>query len=293
MVPASWQKPLRTALVPIVCVLVGAGSGCSMIMSAATESLANSVSAGILNSEDPETVRDGAPAYLILIDGLLQNDPDNEGLLRAAATLNGSYASGFVEDVERRRRMAAKALQFAIRAMCRIDGRMCEPRAVPYDEFDIWLAGLEQKHVPGVYSLGTAWAGWIQANAEDFNAIADLARVKGIMTRVVELDESYDFGGPHLYLGVLETLLPPAMGGKPEIGRRHFERAIELSDGRNLMAKVLFAQQYARLVFDRELHDSLLMEVLSSDPHADGMTLTNVVAQGDAEVLLAGSDDYF
>ncbi|MEE8042469.1 MAG: TRAP transporter TatT component family protein, partial [Pseudomonadales bacterium] len=96
-------------------------------MSAATESLANSVSAGILNSEDPETVRDGAPAYLLLIDGLLQNDPDNKGLLRAAATLNSAYASGFVEDVERRRRMASRALQFAIRAMCRIDRRMCEP----------------------------------------------------------------------------------------------------------------------------------------------------------------------
>ena len=116
MVRASWRKLLRTAVVPIGCVLVGAGSGCSMIMSAATASLADSVSAGILNSEDPETVRDGAPAYLILIDGLLQNDPDNEGLLRAAATLNGSYASGFVEDIERRRRMATRALPSCTRS---------------------------------------------------------------------------------------------------------------------------------------------------------------------------------
>jgi hypothetical protein len=273
--------------------MIGAVSGCSTVMSAATESLANSVSAGILNSEDPETVRDGAPAYLLLIDGLLQNDPDNKGLLRAAATLNSAYASGFVEDVERRQRMASRALQFAIRAMCRIDRRMCEPRTVTYDDFSIWLAGLELKHVPGVYALGTAWLGWIQANAEDFNAIADVARVKGIMMRVVELDESYDFGGPHLYLGALETFLPPAMGGRPEIGRRHFERAIELSDGRNLMAKVMFAEMYARIVFDRELHDSLLMDVLSSDPHANGLTLQNVIAQTDAAVLLAGSDDYF
>ena len=71
---------------PVVCVMIGAVSGCSSVMSAATESLANSVSAGILNSEDPETVRDGAPAYLLLIDGLLQNDPDNKGLLREAHT---------------------------------------------------------------------------------------------------------------------------------------------------------------------------------------------------------------
>ncbi|MEJ2131477.1 MAG: TRAP transporter TatT component family protein [Gammaproteobacteria bacterium] len=285
---------MRFFRVAVVVALVGViGGGCSAIMSAATQSLADSVSTGILNSEDPETVRDGAPAYLILIDGLLEDDPENEGLLRAAATLNGSYAGVFVDDEERRIRMTNKALEFAERAMCRIDDRMCEPRTVPYDEFEAWLASLERKHVPGVYSLGAAWGGWIQARAGDFDAIADIPRVKGLMTRVAELDESYDLGGAHLYLGVLETLLPPAMGGKPEIGRAHFERAIELSEGRNLMTKVFFARSYARLVFDRELHDQLLTDVLASDPHAQDLTLMNVVAQREAQVLLDGSDDYF
>ena len=38
------------------------------------------------------------------------------------------------------------------------------------------------------------------------------------MQRVIELHESYQDGAAHLYLGVLSTFLPPALGGKPEVG---------------------------------------------------------------------------
>ncbi|HIF96410.1 MAG TPA: hypothetical protein EYQ54_05175, partial [Myxococcales bacterium] len=95
------------------------------------------------------------------------------------------------------------------------------------------------------------------------------------------------------YLGVLYTLRPAHMGGLPEIGRTHFERAIELSNGRNLMAKVFFARSYARLIFDRELHDELLIEVVEADPVAPGFTLSNTLAQEQAEELLLDADEYF
>ena len=114
-----------------------------------------------------------------------------------------------------------------------------------------------------------------------------------MLKRVVALDDAYEDGTAHLYLGVLNTQLPPQLGGHPEIGREHFERAIQLSRDRNLMAKVLFAQRYARLVFDRELHDRLLGEVLAADPEAPGLTLSNVLAQEQARVLLDTSADYF
>ncbi len=92
---------------------------------------------------------------------------------------------------------------------------------------------------------------------------------------------------------MLATLIPEAMGGKPEEGRQHFERAIELSGGRDLMAKVLLARQYARLVFDRELHDRLCHEVIDADPVESGFTLSNTLAQEEATRLLEDSEDYF
>jgi hypothetical protein len=59
------------------------------------------------------------------------------------------------------------------------------------------------------------------------------------------------------------------------------------------MAKVLFASHYARLVFDRPLYDRLLGEVIEADPRARGFTLSNVLAQEEAAVLLAESGEFF
>jgi hypothetical protein len=162
-----------------------------------------------------------------------------------------------------------------------------------FQEFEALLAELDQDDVPALYSLGAAWAGWIQARREDWNAVAQMPRVEAVMKRVVQLDEAYRDGGAHLYLGTMATLVPPAVGGEPEIGRRHFERAIDLSDGRNLMAKVLYARQYARVVFDRELHDRLLEEVLAAPVEAEGYTLANTLARREARRLLNESDEYF
>jgi len=111
--------------------------------------------------------------------------------------------------------------------------------------------------------------------------------------QVVALEEEYEMGAAHLYLGVLSTLLPPTLGGKPEQGRAHFERALELSEGRNLMVHVLYAKHYARLVFDRGLHDELLQTVVGSESANPDFTLSNTLAKVQARELLAAADDYF
>ena len=78
-----------------------------------------------------------------------------------------------------------------------------------------------------------------------------------------------------------------------KLARAHFEKAIEVSAGKHLMAKVLYAQQYARLMFEQELHDQLLQEVLAADPQAEGLTLINQLAKQQAAPLLAESAEYF
>ena len=53
------------------------------------------------------------------------------------------------------------------------------------------------------------------------------------------------------------------------------------------------AQYYARLVFDRELHDSLLAKVNSAEADYPGYTMINMLAKQQAEQLLAESDSFF
>ena len=83
------------------------------------------------------------------------------------------------------------------------------------------------------------------------------------------------------------------MGGKPELAKDYFEQAIKLSDGKNLMAKTLYARYYARMVFNQELHDKLLNDVLAAQAISPGLTLINTLAQEQARELLDGSSDFF
>jgi len=286
---------MRIGVVSLACILllVLPNFGCTVLVSNATSGLADDVSSAIVDQPDPLLVRDGGPAYLILIDGLIAGSPNNEELLLAGARLYSSYASAFIEDPLRSSALNAKARSYGERALCIKDEALCASIVGPFDAFETELQQTGPGDLPALYGFGTAWAGWIQANSSDWNAVADLPKVQALMERIIALDDGYDQGGAHLYLAVLYTLRPAQMGGLPDIGRAHFEKAIELSNGRNLMAKVYFAENYARLVFDRELHDQLLLEVVEAEPAAPGYTLSNTLAQERAQALLADADEYF
>lgn len=281
------------AMIFFLCVTSLFFSGCSMIMSSATSDMMEHLSLSILNNDDLSMVKQGAPAYLIMIDSLISKDPDNEDLLSTAAMLYSAYSDLFVRDALRSRKMADKALSYATKAMCIEKKEACTLRSDTFEEFEKKISSMGKSRVPALFALGNAWAGWIMANSNDFNAVADISRIELIMQKIVELDKTYKDGAAYLYLGTLATLLPPALGGEPEKGKSYFEEAVKLSRGKNLMVKVVYAQLYARMIFDRKLHDQLLQEVIDSDPYASGYTLVNTRAQIQAKELLASADDYF
>ena len=284
------KKPF-SRLLAIVCLL--AISGCSYIVSSTTQNLAHSLSSAIINNDDLKTVEQGLPAYLLLLDGLIEDDPKNADLLQAASRLNSTYASIFTNNKQQAKRLTDKAFDFSIRAICISKKKACAINNSTFEEFKAATDLFTKKDIALLYTLGSSWASRIEAHSDDWNAIAEISRVQYIMEHVVILDEMHESGTAHLYLGTLATLLPPAMGGKPDVGRKHFERAIALSEGKNLMAKVTFARRYARLLFERPLHDRLLKEVLDAPAQAPGFTLANTLAQRDAQALLESADEYF
>ena len=273
-------------------VILSAG-GCSAVVDRATSGLGDSLSAGILNQADPEIVKAGAPSYLLLVDGLIHKNPSNVSLLLAGSQLYGAYSGTFVDDEARAQAMAQMALEYARRAVCELEKALCASLGAPHEEYIAALNKTRASSAEAIYGLGQAWGGWVQLNSGDWNAIAQIPHIQSTIERVVVLDPATQDGWPYVYLGLLASLRPAAYGGQPEQGREHFETAIRLSEGRNLMAKVLYAKHYARLVFDQELHDRLLGEVLAAEVIAPNLTLSNVVAQEEAAILLAESGDYF
>lgn len=267
--------------------------GCASLVSGAASDFADNLSAAVLNQDDPETAKAAIPSYMVLVDSLIEGNPDNPNLLAAAANLYASYGAVFADDPARAARLTSKARNYGLDAMCRRYDDACGWRDDNYDEFVASVAGVGPRDAHYLYTYGFATLAYMRAHSDDWDTLAELPQVEALFDHYLDIAGDDVSPATHTYMGVLLTLRPPALGGKPEEAREHFEKAIAMSDGRDLSAKVEYARGYARLLYDRELHDRLLGEVLDADPHASGLTLTNVLAQADARALLADADDYF
>jgi len=285
------RKPVlaRTFLLTSICFTL---PGCSYFINSATEDFSNRLKQTILAQNDPETVAEALPSYLLLMEASIQGESDDEDLFFSNANLYSAYLALLPEESPRKQRLSRKALDFALQGICLHNQQWCDLQQKTVAEVDALLAPAQIDDVESLYSVAAAWAAWIQANKSDWNAVAQLAQVKHIMQKVIELDETHQSGNGHVYLAVMESLLPESLGGKPEQAKQHFLRAQELAPD-NLMFKVLYAKHYARMVFDRALHDRLLNSVLSAPAEAPGMTLINTLAQQQAQVLLNSANDYF
>ncbi len=255
--------------------------------------MATNLSAAIMNQDDPETVRDGAPAYLLMLDSFVEGSPYNATMLSAAAELYAAYGVLFVEDDRRSDRLTSRALSYGQRSLCASNQSACGMDDLSFTEFENILDKLGKKDVPSLFTMGLSWIAYIKVHSNDWGALAKLPRVESTLKRVQALDKQYKAIQVEHFLAVLNTIRPPALGGDFVAGKAHYERALALSGGLDLSISVDYARYYARTLYDRELHDRLLKNVLAANPKQDGYTLFNMLAQRDARQLLDSADEYF
>jgi hypothetical protein len=268
-------------------------AGCSTIMESATNGMASNLSAAILNQDDPETVRDGAPAYLLMLDSFVRESPDDAVMLSAAAELYAAYGVVFVEDEQRAHRLTTRARWYGERSLCASNASACGIESLSFNDFNNVLAQLDGKNAASLYTFSLVWIAYIKVHSSDWGAMAKLPRIEAALSRIRALNPNYQAVEVEHFLGILKTIRPPALGGDFDAGKAHYERALELSGGRDLSINVDYARYYARTLYDRELHDRLLNGVLSAEPVQDGYTLFNILAQREAQELLDAADDYF
>lgn len=281
---------MRVAIISVGLLLLGA---CASVMQSATNDMASNLSSAIMNQDDPETVRDGAPAYLLLLDSFIAGSPDDPAMLAAAAELYAAYGVIFVADKERADRLTQRALTYGQRSLCASNKSACGIHELTFQEFEIALQKLDKKDAASLFTYGLSSIAYIKVHSDDWGAMTKLPGVESALKRVKALDPGYQAVQVEHYLAVLNTIRPPALGGNFEAGKDHFERALVLSNGKDLSINVDFARYYARTLYDRELHDKLLNEVISAEPNQEGYTLFNTLAQREAQKLLDSADDYF
>ncbi len=255
--------------------------------------MADDLSAAILDQDDPELVREGLPAFMLLLDSMVRSSPDNPDTLGAAAEIYAVYGIAFVDDSNRARTLTTRARDYGARALCARQARACGLDSLVFEDYAAVIGQLGPRDANALYSYSVGHLAYIRAHSADFGALTGLPKVELALDRLLAIGAGDDAGSANMYLGILNTLRPPALGGRPEVGREYFETALALTGGRDLTVKVEYARGYARLMYERELHDRLLNEVLVAEVKQQGFTLGNRLAQEQAKDLLASADDYF
>ena len=262
-------------------------------MQSATSGMAANLSIAILNQDDPEIVRDGAPAFLLMLDSFIAGSPDDVSLLAAAAELYAAYGVIFVEDDQRADLLTSRALDYGKQSICASNKSACSIGELSYAEFELLLEKFDKKDTASLFSFSLTSIAYIKVHSDDWNAMAKLPRVEASLKRVQQLDPQYNAVQVEHFLAVLNTIRPPALGGNFDAGKAHYERALALSGGKDLSINVDYARYYARTLYDRDLHDHLLSQVMGADPVQEGYTLFNTLAQQEAQELLDAADEYF
>jgi hypothetical protein len=259
-----------------------------------TATLLEEVARSSYRQSDLRMIREGTPAYLMLMDGMIEAWPDNEQLLIAAAQSYSSFASIFVEDQDKEyaNLLLGRGRDYALRSLERRG--LKDPLQSPFEDFKESVKNLGKRDVPYLFWGATCWANWIRLNLDSIEALAELPKVELMMKRVLEIDERFYYGGPHLFMGIWFSSWPKMLGGDLKKAQEHFLKALEFGKGKFLMAYVYYANYYARQAFDKDLFISTLQKVLEIPADiSPELILLNTVAKMKAKELLTHVDEYF
>ena len=268
-------------------------SSCASLINSATERMAKNLRTAMLNQPDTAIVRDGAPAYLLLLDSLVEGNPENPATLISAAKLYSAYIAALHNQPARAKILANRSFEYAQKAACLSRLPLCQTRDKQLESLELEITKLKPDDLDIVYAYTTSFSSWLQANTDDWNALAQIPKLKALFEWVITQDERYDNGNAHLYLAVIAAQIPPSLGGKPDVAKHHFEQAYEISEKRNLLSRVLYAEYYARLLFDQQLHDQLLQSVIDDDNKHRDFIFINALAKEKARHLLEESNEFF
>jgi hypothetical protein len=256
--------------------------------------LVEDVAKAAYQQSDLRTIREGMPAYLMLMDGLVEAWPDNAQLLIEVAQGYSTFSSivGGEQDKEYINQLAGKAKDYALRALALRGFK--DPIKSPFDDFQKDIQATDKKDVPYIFWSAACWANWIILNLDSMEAMAELPRVELLIRRAQELDEGFYYGGPDLFLGIWFASRPAIAGGDLKKAQQYFLRALNFGKGKFLMTYVYYADNYARRALDKELFVSTLTKVLNAPADiSPELTLVNTIAKRKAKELLRHVNEYF
>src|SRR6266853_1800927 len=293
----------------IGCILLVSASACS-VKRIAINKLGNALASGgstFTSDEDPQLVRDALPFSLKLIESLLAESPRHRGLLLAAASGFTPYAYAFVQEeadeIEDRDLAKATALRIRARRLyLRARDYGIRGWEVAHPAFGSELrrdakaaVGATAKNdVPLLYWTAASWGAAISLSKDNPDLVADQPIVEALIDRALALDEKFGDGAIHSFLITYEASRNGAEGDFAVRSRRHFDRAMKLSEGHQAGPLVSLAENVSVQKQNRAEFETLLKRALAIDVNAKPeYRLANVIMQRRGRWLLQRTDDRF
>jgi predicted anti-sigma-YlaC factor YlaD len=288
--------------------LAASGSGCSVERLAANrlaDALAGSGTT-YASDGDPELVGDALPFSLKLMESVLADAPEHRDLLAATSAAFTQYAYAFVQqDADA---LALSDSDKAWEAWNRARGLYLRARDYGLRGLEVahpgFGAALRQDHTGAVEVAGAAdadllywtavsWAAAIALGKDDPALVAELQNVSALIDRALAVAEDWDRGAIHAFLVTYTMARPDEPTDREGQARRHFARAIELTQGKAASPYLAWAEAVCIPREDRACFDRAIESALAIDPEAEpSMRLANVVMRRRASWLRDNVDHW-
>jgi predicted anti-sigma-YlaC factor YlaD len=302
---ASIRPAAAAALVVLV---ITCTSGCASMRRFAVNKIGDTLASGgsVYESDDDlELVGEALPFGLKLTEGLLAESPRHRGLLQMACQGFTTYAYVYVqpevdrigeEDVEqamqirtRVRRLYLRAYRYGVRGL---EVKLPGVGAALVENPGKALTEARAEDTPLLYwtaaSLGLA----VSVAKDDAAMLARLPEVEALLERGLALGEDWKGGAFHELAVVVAGARPGALDY--DAVERHYQRALELSGGKQASLFVAYAEAVAVRRQDRAGFRTQLDKALAIDPDVDEeIRLATLVAQRRARWLIDHTDDLF
>ncbi|MCX8093844.1 MAG: TRAP transporter TatT component family protein [Candidatus Goldbacteria bacterium] len=253
------------------------------------------ISDSFFEEGDIDFAEQAIPANLKLLDGLIKGSSyENDGLLLKGCKMFGMYAMGFLEDANADKKIEKKNLKraSAFYEKAKDYGFLIFKKKADFkaalegtiDDFIKIMPAFNENDVELLFWTAFAWGSYINLNRTSPYAIADLPKVKIMMERVIELNDKYFYGLPHLFMIVYYSM-PKMFGGNLEKAKEEYDKITKISDNKFILADFFMAKYYAVQAQDKELFIKLLDKVENAPDDIIKEKLFTQVAKKKAAVL--------
>ena len=259
--------------------------------------------------DDLEIAEMSLASNMKLLEVMLEQDPENEKLQLFLAETFSLFALAFVEDKmesfqftneEESEYHQTRAVRLYMRARDYAFKTLLGP--LEYSSIDQIslstlkkrLPGLDVKHVRAVFWAAFSWGAAINLNREDMEAISNLPMVNLMMDYVIKNEETYYFGGAHLFKGMFYGGRPKVLGGNRQKSMKSFKRALDISKG-NILLNYYYEARTLCIQFQdfKCFKDNLNKIIEAPHDHYRQQRLANSVAKRKAKRLLKHAHEFF